>query len=1211
LGDPTEARRPAIEVLAEDETTIHLVFDLPALAVETYEVAGATYQTLDIPGGQLHGGVGTPALPAFTRYVAIPARAGVNGEILACEEETLSGYHILPMQDPAGERFAKDEAVYQTDAFLGGESAIVGTPALMRDLRVVALTFQPLRYNPARGEVRVARRIELNLDLTTEDLTNVKEGASVPLTAGFARLYESLVINYGSGGDGIAGDLAPHMGTWLLLTRDNGTLIDRLQPLMDWRRRMGYKVVHATTTETGSTANAIRDWIQIAYDTWPDPPEYITIVGDAGGAFGMPTFYENVSGHWGEGDHPYVQLAGEDLVPDAFIGRLSAETYDSIDLIVNKIVGYERTPFIDDPNWFSGACLVGDPYDSGPTCVQIQQWLKEKLRTIGYTQIDTVFNYPFVSRIRTSVNAGKTYFGYRGFWGMSGWGTGEIFALTNWYKLPFALNLTCGTGSWAGSTSINEAWLRAGNQTYGPSGGIGSVATATDGTHTRYNNCFYSGMAYGLFWEGHYQLGPAQARGKLELISCYGPYEYSQALRYCHWNSLMGDPATEIWTGYPRQLTVTYPASVPQGANLIRISVRDDDLVPVPGAWVYLYGEDSVAIGAYTDLAGLVDIPLDASESGPVAVTVTGHNLHPHLGAFEIEQAGRFVGLHDHSIDDGTEGNGDGQLNPGETVDLLIELKNFGYQVANDVNLEIACDNPQVGLRESGPIAYGDLLPGQTAQAPSPLSFRVADGCPVGEAIQFELLVRSGLESWRSLLTVSVTGPNLIYHAHELGGVGTRLDPGETGLLSITLVNRGSYTAEGPVSATLASEDYAVRIVDPYATYESSIPPLGVASNAGDPFRVTAPQDCVPGRLAHLRVLLAFADGVRDTAHFNLEVGTADSHDPTGPDTYGYLAYDHTDTGYPEAPAYDWININPAYGGPGTSVGLGDFGYDQDDTRTFDLPFPFTYYGETFERVSICSNGWLAMGSTYLVNYRNWHLPSAGGPAYMIAPFWDNLYQSGSGRVYHWFDETHHRYVVAWDNLRNHRGSALENFEVILYDPAHYPTLTGDGVIVFQYATLNDTDTVQMYSTSGIQNGDHTSGITFSYFHQGPPTAANYASGLAIKFTTQAPGEAGVGPQAGGDTGVRLLLGQNRPNPVSTGTGIHFYLARPAPVSLRIHDVDGHLVRTLMAGPLAGGDHRIHWSGCDERGTRVPSGVYFYRLEADGLAAEKKLLVIR
>jgi len=85
-----------------------------------------------------------------------------------------------------------------------------------------------------------------------------------------------------------------------------------------------------------------------------------------------------------------------------------------------------------------------------------------------------------------------------------------------------------------------------------------------------------------------------------------------------------------------------------------------------------------------------------------------------------------------------------------------------------------------------------------------------------------------------------------------------------------------------------------------------------------------------------------------------------------------------------------------------------------------------------------------------------------------------------------------------------------------------------------------------------------------------------------------------------------------RPNPLSPGTNIAFGLPDPGGrVTLRIYDVAGRLVRSIAGDVPRGGNHNIYWDGRDSRGHEVPSGVYFYRLEAPGLEAQGKSVVVR
>ena len=100
----------------------------------------------------------------------------------------------------------------------------------------------------------------------------------------------------------------------------------------------------------------------------------------------------------------------------------------------------------------------------------------------------------------------------------------------------------------------------------------------------------------------------------------------------------------------------------------------------------------------------------------------------------------------------------------------------------------------------------------------------------------------------------------------------------------------------------------------------------------------------------------------------------------------------------------------------------------------------------------------------------------------------------------------------------------------------------------------------------------------------------------------------GVRPLATAGTRLRI---QARPNPFTDGTEILFELPRETPGSLRIIDVAGRAVRTLASGPWAAGPHRVAWDGTDAGGTRVASGVYFYRLETQDGAAMRRLVLRR
>src|SRR5262249_55370277 len=76
----------------------------------------------------------------------------------------------------------------------------------------------------------------------------------------------------------------------------------------------------------------------------------------------------------------------------------------------------------------------------------------------------------------------------------------------------------------------------------------------------------------------------------------------------------------------------------------------------------------------------------------------------------------------------------------------------------------------------------------------------------------------------------------------------------------------------------------------------------------------------------------------------------------------------------------------------------------------------------------------------------------------------------------------------------------------------------------------------------------------------------------------------------------RLMLAQSAPNPFTRSCTIGFSTPVTGPANLRIYNVAGRLVRTLVSGVLEAGAHQRVWDGRDESGALVGSGVYFYRL---------------
>ncbi|TKJ39068.1 hypothetical protein CEE37_11635 [candidate division LCP-89 bacterium B3_LCP] len=215
---------------------------------------------------------------------------------------------------------------------------------------------------------------------------------------------------------------------------------------------------------------------------------------------------------------------------------------------------------------------------------------------------------------------------------------------------------------------------------------------------------------------------------------------------------------------------------------------------------------------------------------------------------------------------------------------------------------------------------------------------------------------------------------------------------------------------------------------------------------------------------------------------------------PTGPDAYGYSALESSD---PDGPAFDWLEIAPTGGGPGAVVS--ELTGQDDHSAVVDLPFSFQYYGMTYDQITICTNGWLAMGDAQSeVDWSNTGIPNADGPPAMLAPFWEDLNLEHSGEIATFYYVVGGTFIVEFYQVPQWSPeTALETFQVILYDPAVHTTVTGDGMILFQWHTVSDPSE----ATFGIENQAEAVGLQLGLNNSFDPTLLGVQNDYAVLFT--------------------------------------------------------------------------------------------------------------
>jgi hypothetical protein len=84
------------------------------------------------------------------------------------------------------------------------------------------------------------------------------------------------------------------------------------------------------------------------------------------------------------------------------------------------------------------------------------------------------------------------------------------------------------------------------------------------------------------------------------------------------------------------------------------------------------------------------------------------------------------------------------------------------------------------------------------------------------------------------------------------------------------------------------------------------------------------------------------------------------------------------------------------------------------------------------------------------------------------------------------------------------------------------------------------------------------------------------------------------------------ILDQNYPNPFNPATSINYYVPKESHISLVVYDVLGKEVKVLVNGEETAGYHRIEFDASE-----LPSGIYFYRLQAGTFMAVKKMILLK
>ena len=1069
---------------------------------------------------------------------------------------------------------------------------------------VVAM--QPFTFREMQGvTVKIHTQLELNGEtLTLDELDfdligsgSVNQPSS--LSPAFIDAYKVLADNWEYS---YLRNLPLARPKMLILSHAN--LADYQAEFIRWKRQLGFEVFVMNAAEAGSSLQEIRNSIQAHYQQ--HKADYLLIMGDTVGSFSVPTnFFPSPEYAENDADDQYYALLeGDDYFPEMLVGRFSFNDIMEFLVMSKKTIRYESQPYMEDTAWMKRALAIAGNYAEGglrpSTPVLMSRWFRDRFLDYGYAQVDTVFyppSYPGTSSILQSINQGVQIISYRGWGDANGWHypSFHIPDLNNTFngqKMPIVYSIVCNTGDFANSVnpSFGEKWTRMGTAA-NLGGCVAFVGPSDLHTKTRLNNTISTGAYRSILDYGVRSFGTSVLMGKMELYKNYvndlEPGMYVPF--YFHVYNILSDPSMNMWILEPNTISesiVEGGLSFAQSASHIRINAPHLEGAMVSGS------KDGENFNYARIVDGVAILNIDPEQAGDLLLTVSRPNSVPLVRILTADGA-IGIGIMENSI-------ADTRINANQSITAAITLKNYSNSPLNGVtaaideieNLTITPQNPQAFDLPAGGVHT--------------LNFEISANHMIHPEDVLNLSLRTSNPATEHMFQLAGGGARLAVWNHS-----GSLPLGQSSTLTFTVANNGT--------ASMNSTQVVVSSLTTAATVSSAPINIGDINPGQDKtfeVSISIPNDTWDGRSIPLRFDFSDPTGYEWMALYAVTAGSPSSNDPTGPDKYGYFIYDDTDTAYPMAPVYDWVELDPELGGSGNLWLIMD-----DGVLDVDLPFTFKFYGIEYNSISISSNGWISFVDCDESYFNNHYIPAALGPKALVAGYWDDLKGMKTGtiegedifadmRILHWYDAANNRFIIEWNEaysqytIQAGEDAHLEKFQIILY-----PQGEEDGDIIVQYHTIDNPATTGVYCTVGIEDHRQLTGLTYTHGNIYPITAPELVAERVLRFTTTAPDNYVAAADELAPITISSL--RNYPNPFNPSTVIAFNSAAASNASLSIYNMKGQLVRNLHQGKISAGNNSFLWDGNDNNGRAAATGIYLYRLELDGQSYARKMLMMK
>ena len=1003
--------------------SLSISFDLTGIDRQSSIIDNQEYIKVSLEGEGVTQKAGMPELPAVSRYIIVPPDKSV--ELVVTRNPELQVHADMPPSAVLEQPGIEDQlttaniSYYADGGLYPAQPAEISRPILIRHVRLVKVTVYPVQYNPRTQSY--IERPEVGVELRFRDGEVIN-----PANVSFERipspqlqiLLESLALNPAPRRD--PRELVEARGYneyFLFVIQDDidddieDDVNDLVARLVEWKRRSGNKV-EMLRIENERNPGDIEDEIQDRYDelleAGIEPFDNLLLIGEdeerpysdnCRQGFDLmlvgPTSLCDTSPWVDHYDVKFGQLEGDDLFPDVAVNRFHSGDLPTLAGGVNKTINYQSEPYMEDTDWYTEAVVEEQNMNgSDQTSTYCVDYYVEALERNGF---DVVAQWrrangdqggdpgPWLAdRVNELIGciAGRAKnYTMDYVWGHSPQNMFDAVGV-----FPIAI-LNSGHGEWA----METLWW-VGREEYADRDRIHDIqwakgAVAATCTWSRFTDNHYN---------THHQntLGTAMVHGMLDLRLSMGWSRVFTLLNfartfpdddwliefYCSNFGCCGDPAIRYWRGVPRLIEVDHPDHLAECGNYIPVLVYDEeDEEPIEGIEVTVYKGDMDEVEwfetKFTDADGFCEFIIDPELEGPILITALETDVYPYMGEIDREETNVFVQASITVIDDSEGGNDDDIVNPGETIELSFAAGNFGVNgTARNVIGTLTSSNPALQI-EDNHIIFGDIESGGSSEGDGTAAITVAASCPDGIPIDMLMQLESDDGDWISGFRLDPVSFDIEVAEIENDGVVPRgiewmdIELRNIGRLPIPAFTARILSSGWELGAPVATSDY------------DEIPVDGVRGPRNNGFRLSGNLMAIPGTILPVTLLIEVSGEVVDSAFCHLQISEPYEGAPQGPDAYGYICFDDTDTDFDQAPEYEWIEVCADADWELRGTCIDDYeGNNSNGYAVVDLPFIFQYYGEEFDQITVCTNGFLTAGTdpNFVPNFQNFPLEGGG-----------------------------------------------------------------------------------------------------------------------------------------------------------------------------------------------------------------------------------------